>query len=153
MSHAATHHQPLKLPLIGAGIMILLAILITASARLSGISATQELGPASVVSSRTLRFADGDHGSVLVYDGATGKVIATAAPGTNGFLRGALRGLMRVRKVDAVDYAAPYLLRQMSNGQLLLTDQGQNITLDLNAYGRTNAAVFEAFLSATGDKS
>lgn len=153
MSHAAARHQTLKLPVIAAGIMIALALLITGSARLSGISATQEIGGAHVLSSRTLRFADGSQGTVLVYDGATGRLIATAAPGTNGFLRGALRGLMRVRKRDAVDYATPYTLRQMSNGQLLLTDQGQDITLDLNAYGRTNAAVFEAFLSATGDKS
>lgn len=153
MSHAAAHPQYLKLPVIGAGIMLALALAITGAARVSGVTTDPVIGEAHVVSSRTLRFADGDHGSVLIYDGASGKVIATAAPGTNGFLRGALRGLMRVRKRDAVDYATPYLLRQMSNGQLLLTDQGQNITLDLNAYGSTNAAVFQAFLSATGDKS
>jgi hypothetical protein len=41
----------------------------------------------------------------------------------------------------------------MANGQLMLTDTASGVSLDLNAYGRGNAAVFAEFLETTGDKS
>ncbi len=55
-----------------------------------------------------------------------------------------------MRKREAVSYDMPFRLDLMSNGQLLLTDLGEGTTLDLNAYGRTNAAVFEALLPGRG---
>ena len=60
---------------------------------------------------------------------------------------------MRVRRKGEVSYYAPYRLEQLSNGQLLLTDTASGMRLDLNAYGQTNAGVFAAFLTKTGDKS
>ena len=45
------------------------------------------------VAQRALRFADAPDGGILVYDGASAEVALTLPLGTNGFLRGALRGL------------------------------------------------------------
>ena len=64
-----------------------------------------------------------------------------------------MRGLNRIRLADETAPGVPYRLDRMANGQLLLTDTASGIALDLNAYGRGNAAVFAEFLETTGDKS
>jgi putative photosynthetic complex assembly protein len=108
---------------------------------------------ASVVESRLIRIDQGADGRITVSDVSTGKAITDAAPGAEGFLRGALRGLNRIRMAGETQPSAPYLLERMANGQILLTDTGSGVSLDLNAYGRSNAAVFAEFLEPTGDKS
>ncbi|MCC7003893.1 MAG: hypothetical protein IT357_17190 [Gemmatimonadaceae bacterium] len=50
------------------------------------------------VAQRALRFADAPDGGILVYDGASAEVALTLPQGTNGFLRGALRGLADRRR-------------------------------------------------------
>jgi putative photosynthetic complex assembly protein len=142
-----------RLPLAWAFATVIAATALVAGARLVGFSPQQEIGSADILQSRLLRFEDAANGSVEIIDDPTGKIVAIAEPGTNGFLRGTLRGLMRVRKKGEVSYYAPYRLEQLSNGQLLLTDMASGMRLDLNAYGQTNAAVFAAFLPKTGDKS
>ncbi len=92
----ATHVAPFpRLPLMAAIACVLASLLVVAGARLAGLSPSQHIEGAEVLDTRLLRFADAANGSVEVFDGATGKLITTAAPGTNGFLRGSLRGLMR----------------------------------------------------------
>ncbi len=139
-----------KAPLRTAIALAVSALAVVGLARIGGVSPQQSLGASDVLQSRLLRFEDAADGSVRIIDGETGKAISIAGPGTNGFLRGTLRGLMRVRKTDDISYHEPYRLEQLRNGQLMLTDLAKNITLDLNAYGHTNAAVFSAFLSSTG---
>lgn len=134
--------------------MALLALMLVAGARLAGFSPEQTLPGASVVESRLLRFEQGSDGAITVIDGGTGQAIAATAPGAEGFLKGALRGLNRIRMVDdASAHGAPYRLELMANGQLMLTDTASGVSLDLNAYGRGNAAVFAEFLQTTGDQS
>lgn len=140
-------------PLSFAFVLMIAAVVAVGGARLAGVSPDQSLAAAEVLQSRTLRFEDAPQGRVAVIDAQSGTVVAFAEPGTNGFLRGALRGLMRVRKRGEVARGEPYRLDQLANGQLLLTDTASGFRLDLNAYGQTNAAVFRAFLSTTGDKS
>jgi putative photosynthetic complex assembly protein len=152
MQSQSSHGVP-KAPLRTAIALVASALVVVGLARIGGVSPEQSLGASEILQSRLLRFEDAADGSVRILDGETGKPIATAAPGTNGFLRGTLRGLMRVRKKAEVSYFVPYRLEQLSNGQLMLTDLGENITLDLNAYGQTNAAVFSAFLTPSGGNS
>jgi putative photosynthetic complex assembly protein len=152
MQQAAANSVP-RLPLAWAFSVVIVTILVVTAARLTGFSPVQDLGASEVLQSKLLRFEDAGDGSVSIIDGTTGKLVASAEPGTNGFLRGTLRGLMRVRKKGEVSYGAPYRLERLRNGQLMLIDTASGIRLDLNAYGQTNAAVFAAFLSTTGDKS
>lgn len=142
-----------RLPLAWAFAAVIAALVLAAGARVAGVSPEQSLGASEILQSRLLRFEDAPQGRVAVIDHASGSTIAMAEPGTNGFLRGTLRGLMRVRKKGDVSYYEPYRLEQLANGQLLLTDTASGFKLDLNAYGQTNAAVFRAFLPTTGDKS
>ncbi len=140
-------------PLSFAFVLMIAAVVAVGGARLAGVSPEQSLGASEVMQSRLLRFEDAAQGRVAVIDAQSGATVAFAEPGTNGFLRGALRGLMRVRKRGDVSRGEPYRLDQLANGQLLLTDTASGIAIDLNAYGQTNAAVFRAFLTTTGDKS
>ncbi len=133
--------------------MALLALVLVAGARLSGVSPEQTLPGATVVESRLLRFVQGSDGGVTVIDANTGEAISATAPGAEGFLKGALRGLNRMRMTEETANSMPYRLEQMANGQLLLIDTGSGVRLDLNAYGRGNAAVFADFLHKTGDRS
>lgn len=148
---ARSHVPPLPLALSFG--MALLALVLVAGARLTGVSPEQTLPGATVVESRLLRFEQGSDGGIAVLDGATGQAIAATAPGAEGFLKGALRGLNRIRMSDETLSGAPYRLELMANGQLMLTDTASGVSLDLNAYGRGNAAVFAEFLETTGDKS
>jgi putative photosynthetic complex assembly protein len=150
-SKARSHVPPLPLALSFG--MTLLALVLVAGARLTGVSPEQTLPGATVVESRLLRFEQGSEGRITVVDGATGQAIAATAPGAEGFLKGALRGLNRIRLSDEAASGAPYRLELMANGQLMLTDTASGVSLDLNAYGRGNAAVFAEFLETTGDKS
>lgn len=142
-----------KRPLVGALALVGAAIVIVGASKIGGLPASPGLAEASIVESRMLRFADADDGSVRVMDQATGETIAVAEPGTNGFLRGSLRALMRVRKRDGVAFDMPFRLERRSNGQLILIDTAQGVTIDLQAFGQTNAAVFDAFLKPTGGNS
>jgi putative photosynthetic complex assembly protein len=83
----------------------------------------------------------------LQRSGETGGVIATAEPGTNGFLRGTLRGLMRARKRDGLAYSEPMELERRADGELVLIDSKLGAVIALNAFGRTNAAVFGTMLT------
>lgn len=142
-----------KLPLAGALAFVCAAILVVGAARLGGLPASPGLSSTGVVQSRTLRFEDASDGSVKIIDAGTSQVIAIAEPGTNGFLRGSLRALMRVRKREGISFSEPYRLERWSNGQLMLTDLSEGVAIDLNAFGHTNAAVFNAFLVSGGSNS
>jgi putative photosynthetic complex assembly protein len=145
MRQAAIVHFP-KLPLTGAIAVVIAAVLSVAAARMSGVPPEPGFSDERPARSRLLRFADQADGSILVTDAATGSEIARAAPGTNGFLRGSLRGLMRMRKISDNQLTAPFVLARWPDRHLTLEDTATNIKIDLMAYGPTNAAVFEKFM-------
>jgi len=151
MQQAATAPFP-RLPLIGAIAVVCVAIIGVAVARLSGIPASSGFFEGSPVASRMLIFLDEADGSISVRDADSGEHVARVAPGTNGFLRGALRGMGRARKRDGGDRMSPFILQRWPNGHLTLEDPVNGIRIDFFAFGPTNAQVFSAFLpKATGE--
>ena len=77
---------------------VTLAALAVGGAALVRLAGLQPAGaaaaaPPSPAASRLLRFTDLADGGVAVHDADTGGLVATLAPGTNGFIRGTLRGL------------------------------------------------------------
>ena len=145
MGHAS--HDP-TLPrgaLIGAAVLLSIAIAGAWISRTLGYSATPA-PPASVVESRDLLFSDGPDGSVRVTD-PQGVEVAVVKPGTNGFLRGVMRGLAQERLRRHEGTAIPFRLTHWSDGRLSLTDPVTNRHVYLEAFGPTNAAAFAALLS------
>jgi putative photosynthetic complex assembly protein len=137
-----------RAPLYGAAAVLTIVIAAVGFARLSNFSASPAVDMGSVLETRAMTFADEKDGAVRIGDATTGETVAFAEPGTNGFLRGALRGISRTRKRDGVALTAPYALSRWSSGHITLTDSVTGATIDLQAFGPTNAAVFAAFLKS-----
>lgn len=96
---------------------------------------------------RDIRFADRADGAVLVTDARTGAVIETVQPGTEGFVRGAMRGLVRQRRIADIGPDLPFRLSVWPDGRVTLQDTANGNTMELHAFGRTNAEAFLKLLA------
>ena len=143
--YTATDSFP-RLPLFGAIALVCITMGSVAVARLSGVSAHVNVRTEAPIATRMLQFEDRKDGSVGIIDAVSKTDIAVALPGTNGFLRGTLRGLMRSRKTREVSFREPFRLERYANGQMVLVDIIADHAISLNAFGPTNVAVFAAFL-------
>lgn len=130
--------------LLGAAALIGLSVIGATIARLYGLSATPP-PPAAVIETRDLRFADRADGAVVVTDARSGED-QVLAPGTNGFVRGVMRGLAQERLRQGADGTTPFQLTRWSDGRLSLTDPVTHRSVYLEAFGPTNAAAFAALL-------
>jgi putative photosynthetic complex assembly protein len=146
--HDHDHSKPVpKIPLYSAIALVFATLVLVAFVRLTGIGEVRT-PQAAVTAERLLNFSDQADGSILVRDGANGLPIDTVAPGTNGFLRGTLRGLARERRRSGIGPEPALRLTGRADGRLLLEDPATGRLVDLGAFGRTNAAVFAQWLSA-----
>lgn len=148
MSH---HHASPVIPrgiLIGAALMIGLTIALSGAARLTGIGTTQ-MPPSAAVETRSLHFADQRDGSIAVTDAATGRTVAVVSPGTNGFLRGTLRGMARERRRQDIGAGPAFNLVRWADGRLTLEDPTTRRVIDLAAFGPTNSGVFADLLTGS----
>jgi putative photosynthetic complex assembly protein len=135
-----------KLPLYSAIGLISATLVLVLMVRVAGVGDLRTPQTA-VTAERMLRFADQQDGSILVRDAADGRVVEQVAPGTNGFLRGTLRGLARERKREGIGPESAFRLTGRSDGRLLLQDPATGRLIDLGAFGPTNAAVFVRLLT------
>lgn len=145
-------HQVPKGVLIGAALLLAFALAATAAARFSGLSRGDHAAAQSV-ESRLLHFDDRDDGAIVVRDAQNDDLAALVAPGTNGFVRGVLRGLARERRQHEIGSSPPFRLTHWSDGRLTLEDVSTGRRIDLEAFGPTNAQAFARFLSTPGSKS
>ncbi|WP_270933233.1 photosynthetic complex assembly protein PuhC [Falsiroseomonas oryzae] len=96
---------------------------------------------------RELRFADRADGAVVVTDARTGRQVEVVEPGTEGFVRGAMRGLGRQRRISDVGPDVPFRLSVWPDGRITLHDIANGNTMELHAFGRTNAEAFLRLLA------
>jgi putative photosynthetic complex assembly protein len=136
-----------RAPLIGAALLIGFALLSAVLVRATGIGASRS-PDAAPVAVREFRFVDHADGSIAVYDPRTDRLLDTVAPGSNGFLRGTLRGLSRERKRQGKSADHPFRLIARADGRLTLEDDTTGRRVDLEAFGPTNAGAFAKFLLA-----
>ena len=140
-----------NLPLAAMASLVLVTLVAVAGVRLAGISAQQQ-PDASTVSLRQLRFEDRSDGGIAVRDATTGAVLDTVAPGTNGFLRSTMRGLVRERKRQHLGPDLPFELHARADGRLTLIDPGTQRRIDLESFGATNMAVFAQLVAPPAHK-
>lgn len=142
-----TLHVPRGI-LLAAAALILLASSLAFTARRTGTGAVLIAAPAAetTAQSRELRFADRADGAIVVTDAATGATVEVVAPGTNTFIRGALRGLAFDRRRAGIGSEPPFRLTLWRDGRLTLTDPTTAVTLDLDAYGPDNRVAFASLL-------
>jgi putative photosynthetic complex assembly protein len=134
--------------LLGAAALMTLTMVAAGTARLTGFGTS--LAPdGTPVESRDLRFADRSDGAVVITEAKTGRVVDVASPGTNGFLRSTMRGLARDRKRQDLGAEAPFRLTRWADGRLSLQDEATGRSIDLGAFGATNAAVFAHLMTGS----
>jgi putative photosynthetic complex assembly protein len=108
------------------------------AARQAGLEVRQQDAP--VVWKKDLRFADGEHGEILVFDTTSQKI--ASFEGEQGFLRGTLRALARERKKRAISPDAAFELSGHADGQMVLRDPATGEAIHLASFGPSNAQVY-----------
>ena len=136
-----------RAPLIAVGGFVLASVIVVAAVRFTGIGVVH-VPDAPAVSTREFRFEDRPDGSIAVLDAAGAVLIESVAPGTNGFLRGTMRGLARERKRQGVSAELPFRMVGRADGKLTLEDPGTGRRVDLGSFGPTNAAVFAQIMAS-----
>lgn len=139
---------PMHVPrgaLVLGGAMIGFTILLAASARLFGFGAFHDT-LAREVTSRELQFVDMPSGGVRVLDAPGHAVVAELQPGTNGFLRGALRTLTHARRVNGIGAAPPFRLVRYTDGRLILIDPSTQQRVTITSFGPTQVEAFDRLL-------
>jgi putative photosynthetic complex assembly protein len=155
MQEAAQDKSLPRGALFGAGTLVLGSLLMVAVARITGYGPAQP-PVSSVVERSDLRFEDRTDGAVLIYTVTDNRLVDTLQPGTNGFVRGVLRGLVRERRADHIGPTPPFRLTRWADGRLSLDDPSTGRHVDLEVFGPTNAGAFADILIASGrakDKS
>jgi len=134
--------------LAGAASLLALSLAMVGLARITGYEPAKP-PPSNVVESRELYFVDRADGAVLVYAGRGDRPVDLLEPGTNGFVRGVLRGLVRERRADHIGAAPPFRLTRWADGRLSLDDPSTGRHVDLEVFGSTNAAAFAQIMIAS----
>jgi putative photosynthetic complex assembly protein len=141
MSENSNHTGVPRAALIAILLLIGFALSAVFTGRVADIGRVS-MPPSAEVDRVSLRFADRQDGAVEVYKAATDERIAVVEPGTGGFIRGVLRGLVRERKLSGELTRAPFMLRRWADGRLTLEDPQTGRVIDLGAFGVTNAGAF-----------
>ena len=143
MQAAATPAVFPRIALVVAGVVIALTLASVGVARWSGFDGRQQDAP--TVAQRALFFEDQPDGGIAIVDAASGVTLETVY-GEQGFLRGALRAVLRERKLRSLVSDLPLQLIARADGRLTLVDPATGSRLDLESFGSTNAAVFARWL-------
>lgn len=132
--------------LLGAAALLGVAVMAAGFARVTGIGITTNPS-AAPVESLALRFADRSDGAVEVLraDDAA-QLVGVLEPGTNGFIRSVVRGLVRERRANGVGESPAFELTRWADGRLSLADPATGRSVELSAFGASNAGAFGRLL-------
>ena len=146
----SNHIHTQKVP---RGFLLAAAVLIIGTVSLAASARATRLAEAPVFQapreSVEVRFEDRPDGTLAVLDANTGRQISAVAPGTNGFIRGVVRGMFRSRKLEAIGKENVFVLMREAEGRLTLTDPATHRRVDLDSFGPTNSAAFGNILAAS----
>lgn len=140
--------------LFATGALVLAVVLGVGAARLSG-AAPQATPPAMAEAERrsvVLLVEPAGGTRVTAPDGAA---LTALAPDTDGFVRGVMRALHRIRSLHGVPADAPVDLVRWPDGRHSLIDPATGWRVELTGFGRDNLQTFASLLSevAKGDPS
>lgn len=158
VSHTADAHDHDDAPrvprgaLIGAAALLSFTLLAAGAARLWHWQAATP-APSTPLRTLQVRFLDRPDGAVEIRDAAqSDRLIRVIPPGTNGFLRGVMRGFARTRRSEHVPTESPFALTRWADGQMTLTDTATGERISLEVFGLDNARAFASLLTDTQPK-
>jgi putative photosynthetic complex assembly protein len=151
MAQSATLRPRQASPLLIPAVIVTALVAVILFIRLHGPPAS--LAPeGQALASIDLFFEDRADGAVVVRDAATGRVVRELEPGTNGFIRATLRGLVRERRLGEIGAERPFRVARWPDGRLTLGDMATGRVVDLLAFGQTQVEAFQSLLDAGGDR-
>jgi putative photosynthetic complex assembly protein len=144
-----------RIALISAGALIGLTLVAVLTVRLGG-GATSQIPASTPIERLELRFEDRPDGAIAIHELPRGnpsaeRLLHVLDPGTNGFIRGVMRGFARERRSRSVGTEPPFELIRWADGRLSLNDPSTGRHVDLGAFGPTNVAAFAEILLARRD--
>jgi putative photosynthetic complex assembly protein len=143
-------NQPFpRAPLVGAACLLTAILVATFAVTTTGVGRSHQ-ADAPIVAEAVIQFTDQSDGSITITDARDHHLIDVVAPGSNGFLRGTLRGLARERKRERAGVLQPFVLTSHSDGRLTLLDPATQRRVDLESFGPTNEGVFVRLLQLSG---
>ena len=137
----------LQLPILAIALAVLVTIALVFSNPSRDVTVSAAKDRSQALASRDIRFEDQADGSIRVIDAKLLEQIALVAPASNGFLRGAVRGLVRERKLQGLGNTVPFTVVLLPDRRLVLHDAATGHEIDLASFGSTNAAVFAELLA------
>jgi putative photosynthetic complex assembly protein len=148
MEQSVTHQSFPRGALLGAALLVGFSLCAATAARLMHVNATP-LPAAQAVRVLHLTFRDRSDGGVEILDAARGNTqITELLPGTNGFVRGVLRGLARERRRESIGALPPFSLTRWSDGRMTLDDPQTGQHVNLEVFGPANARPFADIFAA-----
>jgi putative photosynthetic complex assembly protein len=145
MSNIDTKPFP-RLALIAGVVLMGGSIAAAAAGRYAQTSHVSPAQSSQPVIARDLAFFDMQNGSVEVRDSEGQQVLFVAEPGTNGFIRGVMRGMARNRHAHGLGQKEAFRLAQWPNGRLSLEDLATGRVIELEAFGAENRKAFAQLL-------
>ncbi len=141
----ATFRAPSRL-VVAAGVLIAACLSLAAFGRYTGLGVIR-MPEAEIVQYRDIRLGERADGSVDVADAATGGIIGVIGPGSNGFVKGVMRGRPHQQQVQGLSGdGPPFRLTQHADGRLTIEDLGTRVKIAITNFGPTNAEAFSRLL-------
>ena len=131
---------------LGIGLGVMLAGLIALVILNAGEKQQVRHQPGQALFARDILFSDRMDGGISIRDATTGQLIGEVAPGEGGFVRGALRGFTRDRRLENPGAESPLRLAALQGGAIILQDPASGRWTDLRAFGATNVQSFAEIL-------
>ena len=146
MSEArAQTHTPTPFLLMVA-LIVLAALLTVGTARWWQDAATPSLGAPRIM--MVLQFSADSSGNLTVRKFPDGEVVETLSPDDGGFVRTMVRVIRRDLGAGANVDAMPFQLSAWQDGRMSLVDTATGRSVDLRAFGPTQAGVFLRWINA-----
>jgi putative photosynthetic complex assembly protein len=142
--------QGINKPALLAAAAIFAALLLV-SMNLIGTQTVDLSARRTAVITRPLIFRDAPGGAIAVYDQGASEPFSVLPREGNTFMASALRLMGQNRELRTKSGPeAPFTLTLWSDGKLSLSDTATGDTLELAAYGPTNAKTFAQLLPTAG---
>jgi putative photosynthetic complex assembly protein len=132
---------------IGLLILIALAMVVLSVGSYMKTRVPEQQVDASVLVQKDFFFRDLPDGSIGVISANNGETIAIVT-GQAGFVRGILRAMARERRIRQITSDDAFELISHTDGRLTLIDPATSNRIDLESFGKDNAAEFAAFLNS-----
>ena len=143
--------QGIKKPALLAAAVIFAVLLLVIAMNLIGTQTVDLSLQRTAVVTRPLIFRDAAGGAIAVYDQGAAEPFAVLPREGNTFMASALRLMGQNRELRTkAGREAPFTLTLWSDGKLSLSDTATGDTLELEAFGSTNAKTFAQLLPTAG---